>query len=358
MISPGRHTESVANMRIGLIIYGSLGTISGGYLYDRQLVNYLRSCGHMVEIISLPWRNYPLHILDNVRQLQLSHFDLLLQDELNHPSLFLMNQRITIPKVAIVHHLRSSEEHPAYLLPIYRQVEQQYLNSVEAFIFNSNTTRAVVEQYLHHNKPYSVAMPAGNRLATIAEEEIKKRIAQARPLNILFVGNLIPRKGLDVLLQAIINMPVRLIVIGSTIVDSDYTKRIQSFINTHNLTKQVCLLGQVNDTELGENFAKADVLTVPSQYEGFGIVYLEGMACGLPAIGTTAGAAHEIIAHGQNGFLIPPGDSPALTQYLSQLLDQYVLQKMSLAALRHFQIHPTWENTFHNVEHFLRELAQ
>ncbi|MEM8532652.1 MAG: glycosyltransferase family 4 protein [Chloroflexota bacterium] len=358
MTSPGHHTDSAADMRIGLIIYGSLGTISGGYLYDRQLVSYLRKCGHTVEIVSLPWRTYPLHILDNARQLRLAHFDLLLQDELNHPSLFLMNKRITIPKVAIVHHLRSSEAHPAYLLPIYRRVEQHYLNSVDAFIFNSNTTRTVVEQYLHRDKPYIVAMPSGNRLTTITEEAIRKRATQARPLHILFVGNLIPRKGLDVLLQAIINLPVRLTIIGSTTVDSNYTNRIQSLIGTHNLTEQVCLMGQVHDTELGFHFADADVLAVPSQYEGFGIVYLEGMACGLPAIGTTAGAAQEIITHGQNGFLIPPEDSAALTRCLSQLLDQRVLQKMSLAALRHFQTHPTWEDTFHDVEHFLCELAQ
>ena len=64
--SPLRGSEwQEIEMKIGLIIYGSLDTLSGGYLYDRKLVEYLRSQGDTGEIISLPWRNYPVHWLDN-----------------------------------------------------------------------------------------------------------------------------------------------------------------------------------------------------------------------------------------------------------------------------------------------------
>ena len=53
-------------MRIGLVIYGSLETVSGGYLYDRKLVEHLRQVRNQVEIISLPWRSYAAHLLDNL----------------------------------------------------------------------------------------------------------------------------------------------------------------------------------------------------------------------------------------------------------------------------------------------------
>ena len=52
-------------MRVGLVIYGSLETISGGYLYDCKLVAHLRAAGDTVEIFSLPWRNYAQHLADN-----------------------------------------------------------------------------------------------------------------------------------------------------------------------------------------------------------------------------------------------------------------------------------------------------
>ena len=72
-------------MKIGLLIYGSLDTVSGGYLYDRKLVEYLRAQGDTVEIISLPWRNYAAHLMDNFRFRLPPGLDLLIEDELNHP---------------------------------------------------------------------------------------------------------------------------------------------------------------------------------------------------------------------------------------------------------------------------------
>ena len=95
-------------MKIGFVIYGSLDTVSGGYLYDRKLVEYLHAQGDTVEVISLPWRNYAAHLMDNfwfrlphvvaseAKQSPNNHsFDILIQDELNHPSLIGANARKT-----------------------------------------------------------------------------------------------------------------------------------------------------------------------------------------------------------------------------------------------------------------------
>src|ERR1043165_8651140 len=97
-------------MRIGLIIYGSLDTLSGGYLYDRKLVEYLRSRGEKVDIISLPWRNYAAHLTDNLYVRLPKDFDILIQDELNHPSLIFANRgRHLCPVISLVPPLRCSE---------------------------------------------------------------------------------------------------------------------------------------------------------------------------------------------------------------------------------------------------------
>ena len=94
-------------MRIGLVIYGGLDTVSGGYLYDRKLVEYLEANGDEVEIISLPWRNYAGHILDNfnrnlMRKLSAANYDVLLQDELNHPFIVLAQPSLDVPKSLIL----------------------------------------------------------------------------------------------------------------------------------------------------------------------------------------------------------------------------------------------------------------
>ena len=177
-------------MRIGLVIYGSLETISGGYIYDRKLVEFLRLHGDQVEIISLPWRDYPRHLLDNLsgslaRRLQNFQVDVLLQDELNHPSLFSTNQRMvrSCPVVSIVHHLRSSEARADWQNHFYRLFEQSYLRSVDGFIFNSCTTQRAVQSLVGDGYPSVVAYPAGDRLSSgITEDEIILRSIQPGPL--------------------------------------------------------------------------------------------------------------------------------------------------------------------------------
>ena len=81
-------------MHIGLIIYGSIDTMSGGTLYDRQLVNYLREQGDNVEIISLPWGSYLSHLTDNFHFRLPANLDILIEDELTHPSLLSANGQL------------------------------------------------------------------------------------------------------------------------------------------------------------------------------------------------------------------------------------------------------------------------
>src|SRR6188474_2107419 len=122
-------------MKIGLVIYGSLDTVSGGYLYDRKLVEYLRAQSDTVEIISLPWRNYAAHLTDNLTFRLPGNLDILIQDELNHPSLIGANQsKHPYPVISLVHHLRCSELRTNWQNAFYRIIEKKYLNSVDGFI--------------------------------------------------------------------------------------------------------------------------------------------------------------------------------------------------------------------------------
>jgi glycosyltransferase involved in cell wall biosynthesis len=99
-------------------------------------------------------------------------------------------------------------------------------------------------------------------------------------------------------------------------------------------------------------------LVVPSSYEGFGIVYLEGMGFGLPPIATTAGAAGEIITHGENGFLVPPGDAAALADCIRLLMqDRERLSAMSLAARQRYDRHPSWQASAAKIREFIEEAS-
>ena len=197
-----------------MVIYGSLDILSGGYLYDRRLVAGLRDLGETVEVLSLPWRNYTAHLSDNLQWRLPSDFDILIQDELNHPSLIGANLRPhPYPVISLVHHLRSSEQHPALIKWIYRWVEKRYLQSVDGFVYNSRTTRGVVERLIGVGKPGVIAFPPTDRFGSgLSEDLIIQRAANSNALRVLFLGNLVPRKGLHTLIEAVglCEQPLRL----------------------------------------------------------------------------------------------------------------------------------------------------
>ncbi len=344
-------------MHIGLVIYGSLDALSGGYLYDRKLVEYLRERGEAVEIISLPWRNYAAHLTDNLTFSLPPNLDILIQDELNHPSLILPNQgKHGYPIISLVHHLRSSELRPKWQNTFYRTVEKAYLNSVDGFIFNSRTTERVVNRLVESSKPSVIAYPPTDRFGTpLSEDEIMKR-AKSDEFRILFLGNVIYRKGLHTLLEAVkgLRFKVRVDVVGSLTTEPVYAKLVQEIITKHGLSSCVFLHGSLDQGPLIEKLKQAHVLVVPSSYEGFGIVYLEGMGFGLPVIGTAAGAASEIIDQGQTGYIIAPDDSETLTKHLQSLAeDRHLLTRLSLNARMRFLRQPSWTDMAKNIRDFL-----
>ncbi|MGA8832597.1 MAG: hypothetical protein WB554_13390, partial [Desulfomonilaceae bacterium] len=100
-------------MKVGLVIYGSLEILTGGFIYDRKLVDFIQAHGAVVEVCSLPWRDYASHLTDNLsynflRRLERADLDILLEDELNHPSLLTANRFLLksskYPIVPIIHH--------------------------------------------------------------------------------------------------------------------------------------------------------------------------------------------------------------------------------------------------------------
>jgi len=358
-------------MRIGLVIYGTLETLSGGFYYDRKLVEQLRRQGDEIEVLSLPWSSYGRHLAHNfwpafARLLHDAEIDLLLQDELNHPSLFWLNRRlrprVTYPIVTIVHHLRSSEARPAWQNRLYRFVERAYLATVDGLIYNSQTTREAVER-VAQNRPSIVVTPAGDRFRPeLNEEAIIARAHEPGPLRLLFIGNFIRRKGLHLLLAALARLPRDawwLEIAGDPSVDPGYSQTIQRQITTSALDERVTLHGRLADDKLARLLRRSHVLAVPSSYEGFGIVYLEGMGFGLPAIAGSRGGAAELITEGQNGFLIPAQDAAALARHILALhQDRDRLAEMGVAARRRYLAHPGWEESLSAVRPFLLALCR
>ena len=172
----------------------------------------------------------------------------------------------------------------------------------------------------------------------------------------VFVGNLILRKGLLILLEALLKLSpgtCQLTIVGNTASDALYMRVVYHLLTVTQLPG-VTLTGVIGDDELATILTHSDVLAIPSEYEGFGIAYLEGMGFGLPAIGTTSGGAREIIADGVSGYLVPPNDPAALADRLLRLAsDRAQLAQMSVAARERFLVQPGWTGSMARVRQAL-----
>lgn len=345
-------------MKIGFVIYGSLDTISGGYLYDRKLVEYLRSKGDQVDIISIPWRNYLFHLSDNLSFRLPGGYDILIEDELNHPSLLAANAgKRTFPVISLVHHLRSSEQYPRLEREFYRAIETNYLHSVDGFIFNSDTTRKVVTTIVGPGTQSVLAYPPTDRFGTaISSEFVQARSFSNNGLRIVFLGNVIPRKGLSTIIEAMhkLKEKITLNVIGSMSVDPAYAEKMRQMTIDYGLGEKITFHGALDQTGIEPVLRHSNLMVVPSSYEGFGMVYLEGMCFGLPAVGSTLGAAGEIIETGKTGYLITPGDSEGLSEILNKMVeDRLLLNELSQNSLLRYAMQPTWQHTAGEIHQFL-----
>ncbi len=128
-------------------------------------------------------------------------------------------------------------------------------------------------------------------------------------------------KGYDRILQALPQIRqvipnIHYILVGK----GDDRPRIEQLIAQLQLQECVTLAGFIPDDELGDYYNLCDVFAMPSKREGFGIVYLEALACGKPALGGNQDGAIDALCHGELGALVDPNDTNAIAQTLIELL--------------------------------------
>jgi glycosyltransferase involved in cell wall biosynthesis len=137
----------------------------------------------------------------------------------------------------------------------------------------------------------------------------------AKPLIVGFVGALSQRKGARYLLAALSALPkgaARLVIYTRAAVDRDLIRGFEGV--------DVEIRGGLSDAALAADLKRCDLVALPSIAEGFGLVILEAMACGVPVLCTTSTGGADFIKHRQNGLLIEPGSSESIYQELDWAL--------------------------------------
>ncbi|MBV9788915.1 MAG: glycosyltransferase family 4 protein [Chloroflexi bacterium] len=165
---------------------------------------------------------------------------------------------------------------------------------------------------------------------------------EAAPLNppdlprpaLLFIGQLSPRKGYDLLLRALPAVldcyPTATVLMVSGLNQEDRAK-LDQMAQELGIAERVQVLGRVEDSELVNLYRAADLYITPTRYEGFGLTLLEAMTAGCPLISTDIPVVNETVQHGVNGWLTRYDDPQDLARGILTLLDDEVLRRRLVA---------------------------
>ncbi len=177
---------------------------------------------------------------------------------------------------------------------------------------------------------------------------------------ILCVATLTPRKGQDVLVEALARLgdrPWRAVLTGALDRAPDYAEAIARQIAGAGLSERVRLTGPADAAGLDALYDAADIFCLPSRYEGYGMVFAEAMARGLPVVAARIDAAEEVI--GGAGLLVPVDDPEALAGALGGLLDDAAARaRLGEAALARAAALPGWDATAATILGALGEIAR
>jgi glycosyltransferase involved in cell wall biosynthesis len=172
---------------------------------------------------------------------------------------------------------------------------------------------------------------------------------------VLFVGNLVAVKGVDVLVEAwsrlatagVLGPEDRLVIVG----DGQARAPLQARAQARGLGARVMFAGAVAFAEVPRWMSAANVLALPSRSEGTPNVVVEALASGLPVVATRVGGVPDLVRPGENGLLVPPDDAPALAGALASAL----VHHWDPAALRASVAHLTWERLAEADQRFVEE---
>ena len=160
-------------------------------------------------------------------------------------------------------------------------------------------------------------IPAGADLDGIAP---KSEYSTSNCIQLLFVGRFVRQKGLDVLLNALGNLPDdlnwRLTLVG----DGPEIRSLKSQADGLNVKRKVMFKPWVDKESLAVIYKDADIFLLPSRDEGMANVLLEAMAAGLPVIGTSVSGTAEVIRDQRDGVTVPPENADALAAAIAELI--------------------------------------
>lgn len=304
-------------MQVAFVVPGDINMPTGGYRYDRRILQEWKQLGIPHQLFSLAG-GYPFPSPQERKQaleqvpLIAREADVIVVDGLAGGSApeFMQALAREKPVIALVHHPLCLENGlDADKVLKLEQAESEGLAHASGVITTSPATaKTVGELFNYPALAIRTVLPG-------VERGKPSNPCMDGPVKLLCIASVIERKGHAILIEALSglkDLDWSLDLIGLTDVDPALFARLKQQTATHGLDDRIRFLGSVDEDALERAYQAADVFVLPSLYEGYGMAYAEAIVRGLPVIGTTAGAIPDTVPSGC-GLLVPPGNIEALS---------------------------------------------
>ena len=342
--------------KVAFVTVGDTSRLTGGYLYHARVSAGLREKG--IEV-----KTFVASGADPVEQeaaaprlgsrLDPRRFDAIVVDALARIvcAPWLDGWRASRPVVAMVHELPSIAAGGAR-----EQEFEEPLLRADLLVVVSDHGRSILRSRGVPAERISVVSPGLDHLLP-PDAGAEHSAREDSLVRALCVAQWIPRKDILGLVRAWTARKrpgTTLKLIGETDVDPTYTASVCAAIADAS-DSSIRVSGAVDDATLEAAYAAADLFVLPSRYEGYGIVYAEALAHGLPIIACDVGPVPELVGE-EAALLVPPDDVEALSGALDQLLgDPALRSRMSEAAYCRAEGLPRWEDATVGFLSVLRE---
>ena len=311
----------MVNGHVTFAVPGDLATPTGGYAYDRRVIGELRSLGWEVSVLDLG-ENFPKPGADALvragAQLKAAKAGAVIVDGLALGVLpdAAKDLSRTHALVALVHHPLALETGVAPADAVALRIsERAALDCARHVITTSPTTSGIVQRDYAVTADRLTTAPPGNDVVAWSEG------SGGSTVRILSVGSIVPRKGYDVLIDALAtlrDLPWHLEIVGDPTRSPQTAAAIEQQIARRELGDRVILRGALIDDDLATSYRTADIFVLASHYEGYGMAASEAIAYGLPVVATDGGALGPTVAGA--GIIVKPGDAAALAGALKSLV--------------------------------------
>ena len=336
-------------------IPGKLDTPTGGYIYDRRVIDGLRALAWHIDVVSLG-EGFP-EPSESTRQRAL---DLLAS--LPHPCPVILDGLAygVLPEtrkhlhpanaiIALVHHPLALETgvDPARACLLQASETLALSCAAEVIVTSPSTGRELTEHYGVNPANLTVICPGTDR----AKQDTKRRPSAG--VKLLSVGAIVPRKGFISLVRALAplaHLDWTLDIVGDPTRSVETSRELTQAIEQAGLTHRIHLLGTRSKSELEQLYAMSDIFVLSSEHEGYGMAYAEAIAHGLPIIGTRAGAIPETVPP-EAGWLVEPGNLAELSHALGSLISDTTLRDQLAHGARQVAARlPTWTDAAKQFE--------